>query len=219
MRYFLFSLLIVVTATSVSARSIEEHVLVHYKIVCDQLQERGFQGPFAREVAKFALIRQIIEDGHTRDHSVSIVGMSPGGRNAEVLNELGLAMGKSNDDGLSLQSLTSNEGETFYCIKGPRANVCSAIAITLLWDKYVNGAQKEWFTPSEVLAWNKSKTISQRIATNSATKEEVEAYEGELAAPRRKIIEKANRIYSPTAAQAITKIVRDMEPLFEFVKF
>jgi len=219
MRYFLFFLLIVVTATSASARSIEEHVLVHYKIVCDQLQERGFQGPFAREVAKFALIRQIIEDGQTRDHAVSIVGMSPGGKNAEVLNELGLAMGKSNHDGLSLQSLTSNAGETFYCIKGPRANVCSAIAITLLWDKYVNSAQKEWFTPSEVLAWNKSKTISQRIATNSATKEEVEAYEGELAAPRRKIIEKANRIYSPTAAQAITKIVKDMEPLFEFVKF
>jgi len=219
MRYFLFSLLIVVTATSVSARSIEEHVLVHYKIVCDQLQERGFHGPFSKEVAKFALIRQIIEDGQTRDHAVSIVGMSPGGKNAEVLNELGLAMGKSNHDGLSLQKLTSNAGETFYCIKGPRANVCSAIAITLLWDKYVNSSQKEWFTPSEVLAWNKSKDISQRIATNSATKEEVEAYEGELAAPRRKIIEKANRIYSPTAAQAITKIVRDMEPLFEFVKF
>jgi hypothetical protein len=219
MRYFLFSLLIVATATSVSARSVEEHVLVHYKIVCDELQERGFQGPFAREVAKFALIRQIIEDGQTRDHSVSIVGMSPGGTNAEVLDELGLAMGKSNHHGLSLQRLTSSAGETFYCIKGPRANVCSAIAITMLWDKYVNGAQKGWFTPSEVLAWNKSKNISQRIATNSATKEEVEAYDGELAAPRRKIIEKANRIYSPTAASAITKIVRDMEPLFEFVKF
>jgi|SRR5271157_3221182 len=219
MRYFLFSLLIVVTATSVNAKSIEEHVLVDYKLVCDQLQERGFQGPLAREVAKFALIRQVVEDGQTRNHSVSIVGMSPGGTNAEVLDELGLAMGKSNHEGLSLQRLTSNAGETFYCIKGPRANVCSAIAITLLWDKYVNGAQKERFTPSEVLAWNKSKTISQRIATNSATKKEVEAYEGELAALRRKIIEKANRIYSPTAAHTITKIVRDMEPLFDFVKF
>ena len=219
MRYFLFSLLVVVTATSVNAKSIEEHVLVHYNLVCDQLQERGFQGPFAREVAKFALIRQIIEDGQTRDHSVSIVGMSPGGTNAAVLDELGLAMGKSNRDGLSLQRLTSSAGETFYCIKGPRANVCSAIAITLLWDKYVNGAQKERFTPSEVQAWNKSKTISQRIAVNSATKKEVEAYEGELAAPRRKIIEKANRIYSPTAAHAITKIVKDMDPLFDFVRF
>jgi hypothetical protein len=217
MRYFLFSLLIVVTATSVNAKSIEEHVLVHYKLVCDQLQERGFEGPFAREVAKFALIRQVIEDGQNRDHSVSIVGMSLGGTNAEVLDELGLVMGKSNQDGFSLQRLTSNEGETFYCIKGPRANVCSAIAITLLWDKYVNGAQR--FTPSEVLAWNKSKTISQRIATNSATKEEIEAYEGELAAPRRKTIEKANRIYSSTAAHTITKIVKDMEPLFDFVRF
>lgn len=217
MKYFLFCLLIVLTATQTNARSIEEHILVHYRLICDQLQNRGFKGPFGKEVAKFALIRQIIEDGQTRDHSVSIVGMSPGGTNGQVMDELGLVMGKSNSDGLSLQRLTSGAGETFYCIKGPRANICSATAITLLWDKYVNGVQKQWFTPSEVLAWNESKTISQKIATNSATKEEVEAYEGELAAPRRKIIEKANRIYSPTAAGAITKIVKDMEPVFEFV--
>lgn len=193
--------------------------MVHYKLVCDELEKQGFQGPFAKEVAKFALIRQVIEDGQTRDHSVSIVGMSPGGTNAEVLDELGLIMGKSNPDGLSLQKLTSNEGETFYCIKGPHANVCSAIAITLLWDKYVNGAQKERFKPSEVSVWNKSKDISQRIAANTATKEELEAYNGELAGPRRKIIEKANMIYSPTAARTITKLVKDMEPVFGFVKF
>lgn len=219
MRYFLFSLLIVVTATHTHAKSIEEHILVHYKLVCDELQKRGFQGPFAQEVAKFALVRQIIEDGQTREHSVSIVGMSPGGTNGQVLDELGLVMGKSNHDGLSLQKLTSNEGETFYCIKGPRANVCSATAITLLWDKYVNGALKAAFNPSEVSVWNESKTISRKIADNSATENEIAAYEGELAAPRRKIIEKANRCYSPTAAGAITKIVKDMEPVFEFVKF
>jgi hypothetical protein len=219
MRYFLFCLLIVVAATQTNAKSIEEHILVHYKLICDQLQERGFQGPLAKEVAKFALIRQIIEDGQTRDHSVSIVGMSPGGTNAEVLDELGLTMGKSNCDGLTLQRLTSSEGETFYCIKGPRANVCSATAITLLWDKYVNGALKAAFNPSEVSVWNESKTISRKIADNSATKNEIAAYEGELAAPRRKIIEKANRCYSPTAAGAITKIVKDMEPVFEFVRF
>ncbi len=219
MRYFLFFLLIVVSATQTNAKSIEEHILVQYKLVCDELEKQGFQGPFAKEVAKFALIRQIIEDGQTRDHSVSIVGMSPGGTNAEVLDELGLTMGKSNPDGLSLQSLTSNAGETFYCIKGPRANVCSAIAITLLWDKYVNGAQKERFKPSEVLVWNKSKDISQRIAANTATEKDLAAYYGELAAPRRKIIEKANMIYSPTAAHTITKLVKDMKPIFDFVRF
>ncbi len=217
MRYFLFCLLIVVSATQTQAKSIEEHILVHYKLVCHQLEQRGFQGPFAKEVAKFALIRQLIEDGQTKDHSVSIVGMSPGGTNGAVLDELGLVMGKSNHDGLSLQRVTSSEGETFYCIKGPRANVCSATAITLLWDKYVNGALKAAFNPSEVSVWNESKTISRKIADNSATKNEIAAYEGELAAPRRKIIEKANRCYSPTAAGAITKIVKDMEPLFEFV--
>jgi hypothetical protein len=219
MRYFLFSLLIVLAAAQTNAKSIEEHILVHYKLVCDQLQKRGFQGPFAKEVAKFALIRQIIEDGQSRDHCVSIVGMSPGGTNAEVLDELGLAIGKSNCDGLSLQRLTSSAGETFYCIKGPRANVCSATAITLLWDKYVNGAQKQAFKSSEVMVWNQSKVISQKIARHTATEQEIATYEGELASPRRKIIEKANRIYSPTAASAITKIVRDMEPLFEFANF
>jgi hypothetical protein len=219
MRYFLFLILIVVTATHTHARSIEEHILVQYKLVCDELQKRGFEGPFAKEVAKFALVRQIIEDGQTREHSLSIVGMSPGGANAEVIDEMGLVMGKSNDDGLSLQRTTSSEGETFYCIKGPRANVCSATAITLLWDKYVNGALKSSFNPSEVSVWNESKSISRKIADNSATEQEITAYEGDLAAPRRKIIEKANRMYSPTAAVAIAKIVKDMEPVFEFVRF
>jgi hypothetical protein len=219
MRYFLLSLLIVLAAAQTNAKSIQEHILVRYELVCDQLQKRGFEGPFGKEVAKFALIRQIIEDGQTRNHSVSIVGMSPGGTNAEVLEELGLAMGKSNCDGLSLRRVTSSAGETFYCIKGPRANVCSATAITLLWDKYVNGALKSAFNPSEVSAWNESKTISRKIADNSATESEIATYEGELAAPRRKVIEKANRCYSPTAAGAIAKIVKDMEPIFEFAKF
>jgi hypothetical protein len=219
MRYFLFFLLIVATATHSHAKSIEEHILVHYKSVCDELQKRGFEGPFAKEVAKFALVRQIIEDGQTREHSLSIVGMSPGGANAEVLDEMGLVMGKSNNDGLSLQRTTSGEGETFYCIKGPRANVCSATAITLLWDKYVNGALKTAFNSSEISVWNESKTISRKIADNSATEQEIAAYEGDLATPRRKIIEKANRMYSPTAAVAIAKIVKDMDPVFEFVRF
>jgi hypothetical protein len=217
MKYLLFALLIVITTTYVNAKSVQEHVLVNYKLVCDKLQERGFQGPFGREVAKFALIRQVIEDGQGRDHSVSIVGMSPGGTNAQVIEELGLAKGKLNRDGLSLERLTSENGETFYCIKGPHANVCSAVAISLLWDKYVNGAQR--FSPSEVQVWNKSKSISQKIASNTATQEEVEVYQGDLAAPRRRVIEKANRIYSPTAAYAITKIVNDMESFFNFVKF
>lgn len=202
-----------------NAKSIEEHILVSYSLVVDQLKSRGLGGPLAEEVGRFGLIRQLIEDGQNREHSVSIVGMSMGGANESVLKELGLTMGCTNEEGFTLKKVTSGEGETFYAVHGPRANVCSAVAITLLWDKYINHAYTSSFTSDQIEAWNMSKEISGKICCNQARPEEVEKYYGELAAPRRKAIEKANRMYSPTAAQVITKIVNDMKEVFDFARF
>ena len=128
-------------------------------------------------------------------------------------------MGETNEAGFTLKKVTSNEGETFYALYGPRANVISAVAIALLWDKYIDQAYTSRFTPVQVEAWNESKEISCKICRNKATTEEIEKYYGELAVPRRKAIEKANRMYSPTAAGTITKIVNDMNDLFEFARF
>jgi hypothetical protein len=219
MKYFWVLFFILLATMEAKAKSVEEHILVSHSHVVDQLKSRGFGGPLADEVGRFALIRQLIEDGQNREHSVSIVGMSLGGANESVLNELGLTMGCTNEEGFTLKKVTSSEGETFYALHGPRANVCSAVAITLLWDKYINHAYTASFTSEEINAWNMSKKISRKIWRNKASTEEIDKYHGELLTLRGKAIEKANRMYSPTAAEAIKKIVNDMKDVFDFARF
>ena len=90
MRKFLLVILVLTAAGHAHARTIEENILVRYHLVLERLQEEGFYGPFGEEVAKFAVLRQIIEDGPSREHSVSIVGMCPGGMNKEVMNLSGI---------------------------------------------------------------------------------------------------------------------------------
>jgi hypothetical protein len=218
MKYIGIIVCLVLAPMFAQAKSIEEHILISYGRVVDQLQEHGFQGPLADEVGRYALIRQVIEDGQDREHSVSIVGMCPGGANERAMCDVGLKLGEPNEKGIRLGKVTSN-GETFYALYGPRANVLSAVAVTLLWDKYVNEDQTHRFKDEEIHAWNVSKLISRRIAANAANAQEVERYYGELASPRRNAIEKANRTYSPTAAAAISRIVNDMRAIFDFAKF
>lgn len=218
MKYVGLIVCLVLAPILAQAKSIEEHILVSYSRVVDQLKDHGFQGPLAEEVGKYALIRQMIEDGQDREHSVSIVGMCPGGANERAMCDAGLTLGETNEKGIRLGKITSN-GETFYALYGPRSNVLSAVAITLLWDRYVNSDQTQRFKDEEIHAWNVSKEISRRIYTKAASAQEVERYYGELAKPRRNAIEKANCTYSPTAAAAIVRIVNDMREIFDFAKF
>ncbi len=53
MRSMICIMMIFVTPIACSASSIEEHILVHYNLVVDQLSKLGFKGPFACETAKF----------------------------------------------------------------------------------------------------------------------------------------------------------------------
>lgn len=218
MKVMLCAMIIFVTPLTGFACSIEEHILVHYNLIVDRLNEQGFKGPFAYEAAKFALVRQIIEDGAERHNSLSIVGMSIGGANAEALRDIGLTMGCVNAAGMSLRQCLSAEGQTFYSIHGPRANVWSAAAIAILWNKYVNEVFRGTFTSEEVEGWNACKFISDKIACKTATPEEIERYHSSLADLGKKVLRKANCMYSNTAAHIISKIVQDMEPVFEFAK-
>jgi hypothetical protein len=206
-------------AQQVQGKSVEEHILVSYHPVVTGLAAQGIEGPLAKEAARFGLVRQLIEDGVGRDHSVSIVGMSLGGLNGLVMSHLGLELGKENNNGLKLKRVTSADGNPCYAIYGPRANVCSAVAIVLLWDKYITEAYSERFDQEEIDAWEASKDISNKIACGTAQSTEIARYDGELSVPRRKALEKANRMYSPTASRAIEKIVTEMQPIFEFVRF
>ena len=196
------------------ASSIEEHILVHYDHVVDRLNQQGYKGPFAREIAKFALIRQIVEDGATRKNSKSIVGMSVGGANTEALEELGLAVGGVNSEGICLKKCTDGDGQSMYVIHGPRANTWSAAAISILWDKYINQVHQDKFTLEEITGWNVCKDLSAKIASGDICQQR--RYQESLSLGMR-ALRKANALYSSTAAHLISKTVLEMESLFEFV--
>jgi hypothetical protein len=202
----------------VHGKTFEEHVLVSYDPLVTELKQHGFGGPLGKEAAEFALIRQLIEDGINRDHSVSIVGMSVGGLNGEVMSSLGLEIGKENDKGLLLKRVYSADGNPCYAISGPRANICSAVAIVLLWDKYITQAYCERFNTKEISAWKESKELSRKIELGTAMPDEIACY-GIFAELRRNALVRANRMYSSTAAGVIESIVQKMGPLFRLRTF
>lgn len=197
------------------AASIEEHVLTNYGLVLEKLSGVGFEGPFAEEVGRMALMRQVIEDGPGRPHTKSMVGMVPGGLNREVMHDLGFKLGEVRFDGLKLSSLTANDGQGCYALYGPRANVVSAAAIALLWDKYVN--KLGCFKGSEIRAWNQSRVISRAIARGDAPPQAKVRFRNRLSTPRKQILKKANRIYGGSP-ETVMRLVDKMEPIFEFVK-
>lgn len=213
MRKFLLVILVFTAAGYAHARTIEENILVRYPLVLERLQEEGFYGPFGEEVARFAVLRQIIEDGPSREHSVSMVGMSPGGMNKEVMNHLGLIPGNENNKGLVLKTVGTNDGQRCYAIYGPRADVTSTVAIALLWDKYVNEMPN--FKPEEKHAWNQSKAIAEKLAKGEAGDVAGRAVLTSLAGETKKALAKANRMYGSLAAGEIQRMVCDMGPLFE----
>jgi hypothetical protein len=218
MRTVLCITIILTLPIGVHSCSIEEHILVHYNFVVDRLNEHGFKGPIAYEAAKFALIRQIVEDGPTRSHSTSIVGMSVGGANQEALRHLGLSLGSVNAEGVSLKKCASAEGQAYYSLHGPRANVWSAAAVAILWDKYITETFRSRFTAEEIEGWRACKQISHKIASNDATEAEIDHFRRTLIPLSKMALRKANSIYSSTAAGAIARIVDDMEPLFQLRK-
>lgn len=202
----------------VHGKTFEEHVLVSYDPLVTELKHHGFGGPLGKEAAEFALIRQLIEDGTNRDHSVSIVGMSVGGVNGEVMSSLGLEMGKQNEKGLLLKRVYSADGNPCYAICGPRANICSAVAIVLLWDQYITRAYCERFNTKEISAWKTSKELSRKIELGTARHDEIVDY-CEFAESRRNALTRANRMYSSTAAGVIESIVQKLGPLFKLRTF
>jgi hypothetical protein len=193
-----------------ASASFEEHIQVNYPLVIESLTTRGLIGPVWKELAKYALIRQAVEDGVTRSHSMSIVGMSIGGPHAQIMDTLGLKKGCENEQGWTL-----SVAESYYMIKGPRANICSTVALCLLWDKYIVELHTNRFKDSDKSQWIKAKELSQKDASGLCDVAETAALE-ELKPRCREMIRKANGIYSSTAARDINSIVDRTEDLFRF---
>ncbi len=216
MKYVLAAVLMVITTGFANAGGFEQHIRCNYHAVVDRLREHGWDGPFARELARYALIRQVVEDGCGRADSTSIVGMCIGGTHAKVMADLGLKFGTTSDKNLKLRRVSAPDGGDYYGIYGPKANVCSATAVALLWDRYITADQRSRFPEKERIAWTDSKNVSERIACDEADPNEVAQFES-LKPLRIRAIERANGIYSSTASSTINSIVKRMDPVFTSV--
>jgi hypothetical protein len=188
------------------------HVLCYYTRIVELLEKFGFNGPFAEELAKFALLRQLIEDGTNRPHTVSMVGMVPGGLNKKVVEKMGLKHGETNEVGLKLTRVTANDGQGSYALYGPLANVWSCLAIVLVWDEYINSGQFS-IKQDLISAWNLSKELSCRIAQGDADRCAKDTYETELSQAREKAIKRVNQMYGP-GSSSIEGLVKSLEPMF-----
>jgi hypothetical protein len=78
-------LLILMVAQVCNAATFEDHVIQHYSSVIKCIEDCGIQGPIAGEIAQYALIRQVHEDGIDRKPDYSVPGIGTGGWTSDIL--------------------------------------------------------------------------------------------------------------------------------------
>ncbi|MEW6348790.1 MAG: hypothetical protein AB1646_06980 [Thermodesulfobacteriota bacterium] len=190
-------------------RAIEDHIRVFYPKLVKNLEMFGFRGPFGEEVARYALVRQLHEDGLSRPDAKSIVGLWPGCWNKEVMDRLTPYL---QERGLHLKQVGTPEGGKSYAIYGPHANVWSGVAIALVWEKYLEVLQIDHGLKE---AWRRSQHLSEKIAVNRASESDFIGYYNHLGAQRRKVLETVNRRYNPDQAGRLNRTVITMGQAFD----
>ncbi len=192
--------------------SVEAHIEAYYPALVEALKLVDFTGPFGRQVAKYALIRQVHEDGVTRSSSKSMVGMIPGGVNTAVVTKLEPFFTKC---GIRVKKVGAHDGLRSYAMYGENANVWSGVAIALVWDKYL-----EEFRIKESLkeAWKRSKALSRKISEGKASEDELREYYVTLHKDREKAFHRVNRIFGGNAAKKIKHTVAKMSNIFRFAE-
>ncbi len=186
MRFFGVVLLCLISSNALSMTYVD-HIESYYKPLVKELQGYGLRGPISLELAQFALLRQIHEDGIDRSADRSLNGMVPGGINQRVMDRLDWSFHK-------LSRVTANDGQGCYCIRGPRANIQGALAIALWYDEIIS----TW--PSvddrERALWERSKVNSYLQTTPFTESEYVLTFLGNEPA-RLALLTKVNNWYGP----------------------
>lgn len=206
--HLLACVLVLITAAHAGAMSYESRILAFFPEIVGEIQDHGLAGPIAFEVAQFAMLRRLIEDGLDRPNNISMNGMIPGSPNREALHWVW--MPKCN-----VRTTIANDGQGCYVIEGPRANIKSAVAIAIWYDLIVNSKKFRICSAQERELWNKSKYHSHRIAIGD---KDVNNYISFFITrhERQDIIRKVNRAYGPKG-RYISKLREKLQPYFEGV--
>jgi hypothetical protein len=181
--------------------------MFHPSIV-KEIQDHGLPGPLAREVASFAQLRCIHEDGIDRPHTISYNGMVPGSPNKEVRTRLVMP-------DCTLGKASSNDGQGCYVIKGPRAHVFGSVAVGLWFDMIINSERFRICSNDERKVWAESRQLSHMLALDQGEQSHAERFE-ELKGHRDRILKRANAAYGPQG-NAINQTKEKLRGLFEKV--
>jgi hypothetical protein len=201
---FVILVLLLFPAICVGA-TFEEHVNYDYPSVVNKLEQCGFKGPIAKDLAKYALVRQVHENGTDRSPDYSIPGIGCGGWNHEFLMDTVNVFGPH----LKVGRITDSEGMRMYVLKGPEATQVSTVTIARLFDHYV---ERFNFSKQDKDTWQKSKVYSYILHCDPKSHEYWNEYR-RLTPAREKIIKRCNKMYGP-GGDRIEGQVKKLEPLF-----
>jgi hypothetical protein len=194
-------------ASANSFLSFEDHILTSFSGSIEAINKAGIKGPIAEEVARWALIRQLHENGLNRGHTYCIPGISCGGWNRETLNWCLRYV--TNEVGVS--RIADSEGMLMYELNGRGANIVSTAAVALLFDYYVK--HFNWFSTKEKEDWEESRKYSDLIAQGFDFPQYRKQFHL-LKDARQKILRKCSGGYGP-GNERISSEVKKQSDLFE----
>jgi hypothetical protein len=186
----------------------DDHVIVFYPSLVCKIEQCGIQGPLARELAQYAIIRQLHENGLDRPPSYSIPGISTGGWNEDILRHV---LKKLRLDNISLTKIHDSDGVPMFVVDGLQANHLSAVTIAYLYDYYLIRFEQS-FTLRQREVWQKSKVCSYILSCHPNMTEYLEAFNS-MREERIRIIQKCNRMYGP-GSDRIEGTVNRLQPIF-----
>jgi hypothetical protein len=205
----LFLLTVVLVSNASAFLSFEDHIITSYRDSIRYVEKAGIKGPIANEITKWAIVRQLHENGLDRPATYCIPGIGCGGWNEENLKWCL----KRIPNNIQLSQIRDSEGALMYVLKGEKANLISTATVALLFDYYVE--KMPWFSAKEKEAWSESKKYSYLISQGFVLPDYVEAFEN-LREEREKILRKCNGAYGPGRDRIIGE-VKKLAQLFNHI--
>jgi hypothetical protein len=198
MRYLFAFLLVLAVTFPINAQGpVEDKILTFHAPIAAELQDHGLSGPLAYEVAPYAQLRCIHEDGVTRSCDISYNGMGLGSPNKEVIKRLSLPACTK------LTQTSTADGIGSYGFLGPKAHIFGSVAIGLWFDMIIDSDRYRVCSAAERKVWNDSKHFSHMVVIKPEDKSYLYQFE-ELKGLRDKMLRKVNRAYGP-AGEAINQ--------------
>lgn len=199
---------VVFEGKSTAFTSFEDHILTSFPACIRAVERCGIPGPLAEEVTRWAIVRQLHENGLNRPQNYSIPGVSCGGWNKEQLET---CLERIPNE-VELSTVRDSDGVSMYVLKGTGANIVSTATIALLFDYYVTNLS--WFSDRERAVWSESQRCSYLISQGFGTWEHVAIFEA-LEPEREKILRKCSGGYGPGGSRVTHEVIR-LDELFDY---